>query len=78
LSLFNRADIAIQSRPPLASMSPFMCKVWFATAKRGFVHRLRVREVSIFVILPYGAPADDGAGRRAPGPTKPQGSTRNG
>jgi hypothetical protein len=54
-------------------MNPFMCKVWFAAAKRGFVHRMRVREVSIFVILSYGGPADDGAGRRAPGPERTSG-----
>src|SRR5271169_4138712 len=29
------------SRPALKTLSAFVCKMWFANANRGFVHRLR-------------------------------------
>jgi hypothetical protein len=47
LSTFNRADVmsVVSSRAPFTSLSAFVGKVWFADAKLGFVHRLRVREM---------------------------------
>jgi hypothetical protein len=43
LSIFNRADIVtigIGSPDPPTSLIAFVRKVWFADAKRGFMHRL--------------------------------------
>lgn len=45
-SIINRADVyrPVLSREPALTFRAFVCKLWFANAKRGFVHWLRMRK----------------------------------
>src|ERR1700732_4687762 len=69
LSIFSsgrRCVSLILSRARLRRLSAFVCKVWFADAKRGFMHRCELREINVRISAFYRLYASNDSRKSSP------------